>query len=171
MDQVPQQLAVFGRGMRRASSAPLSRISWKENLPCSRGPWLLQLEWTSVTWRTFMVPSVCCSAKINSFRLPRKRRDFITPVAPRGIHRRRGLLHIPRRGAARGEKKCRSSVSATDACNTLDTGASCITIHGGIKLHGPAATTGPLTPQPLRGYCIRLRRVERKFPRRPLSGN
>src|SRR5919107_1882751 len=49
-------------GLMAYSSAPLSSISWKENFPGAPRSSSFQFAWTSVTWRTFICCSVCCSA-------------------------------------------------------------------------------------------------------------
>src|SRR5918998_1291333 len=54
-------------GCRTYSSAPLSRINCTVNAPCSPRPCSVHEACTSVTWRTLIVCSVCCSATYSPF--------------------------------------------------------------------------------------------------------
>src|SRR5215210_3619565 len=60
-------LVSWALGCRTYSSAPLSRINCTVNAPCSPRPCSVHEACTSVTWRTLIVCSVCCSATYSPF--------------------------------------------------------------------------------------------------------
>src|SRR5215218_4872606 len=60
-------LASWAVGCRTYSSAPLSRINCTVKAPCSPRPCSVHEICTSVTWRTLIVCSVCCSATRSPF--------------------------------------------------------------------------------------------------------
>src|SRR5215211_2293097 len=60
-------LVSWALGCRTYSSAPLSRINCTVNAPYSPRPCSVHEACTSVTWRTLIVCSVCCSATYSPF--------------------------------------------------------------------------------------------------------
>src|SRR5215207_9520607 len=70
-------------GRRTYSSAPLSRISWKENLPSAPRCSSFQLAWTWVTCRTLMACRVC-SCDSATYHLPFRFCASCGPLSPKG---------------------------------------------------------------------------------------
>ena len=121
VDEVPQNLRVVGGGHDHGLLGPVVEYQLVGKLAVLQGPWLLQLAWTSVIWRTLMVCSVFCSLKAYLHTLGLRTMSFL-PACPSNNARRTSLekhvrakVTVPSLGGLRRIYLPRTSVNKDDS--------------------------------------------------------